>query len=564
MDYIMSQQLEDFIKDKVIEKKFSEINKIENKSKDEMLILKIKYINNLLPDNAIELRYFNGNTDIDILEKRNFILKKIEYSTKSKAFINDFRQVLDTLQLLNIFLERNVSEEILYQQLSQLSIPNTKNINTFKSTINNLMVKCDENYQNGLLSKIDYETMKEVVENVSNDMNKMDDYKKNKTKLEMIKRRMFSRINDEENQPKIKAFVDNVSSTLDVFYQIEQYNDFTKKASSKVHFSPKSFGTLSEDILISNFSTFDLEKYDVSKSTKNESIIKEIISFSQKYNNMPDDFTKNHSNVINFTSNTLHILIKEDLDKLSEKELIALHKDLQEIIVSYVYVFNTIKTQYNLNNNDLFKILSGGNQEVLSNMIKLSLSPSFSKEYDVSKIEVLEIKKTILESVTKFKNISSHTNDFINSKREDNAVMFNKEYMNFDLLSKDPKFYLSNVTSSIGDKMLNLNYFNPLMNIFKFWTNFILNYNQNIYMEKYNRPTFIFNKNLKDISNFIKELENAINTGNVNKFIEKNIEWTGESLGKKITVSPVTFYRNSIKDKSKNVEKDNFDFNNFM
>ena len=55
MDYVMSKELEGFLKDQTIEKKFTEINKIENKTKDEILILKIKYLQNLLFNNADEL-----------------------------------------------------------------------------------------------------------------------------------------------------------------------------------------------------------------------------------------------------------------------------------------------------------------------------------------------------------------------------------------------------------------------------------------------------------------------------------------------------------------------------
>lgn len=563
MDYVMSKELEGFLKDQTIEKKFTEINKIENKTKDEILILKIKYLQNLLFNNADELSYYDNDIDNDILEKRNFILKKVTYNAKVKPFVTDFRQVLDVFQLLHIFLERNVDEEILYKHITKLSTPNTKNINSYRLSILNLDEECDNRLHKGLLGQKEYDVFKKAITDISTDIVKMDDYKTNKTKLLNIQKRMSSRIKDDENKTKLNAFVENVSSSLDVFYQIEQYNDFTKKSSSKVHFNPKSFGSLSEDVLIESFSTFDLEKYDISKTSKNENIIKEVISFSQKYNNMPEDFTKNHNNIINFSSNMLHILIKDDLDKLSEKELIILHKDLQEIIISYVYVFNTVKTQYNFTNNDLFKVLSNNNNDVLFHMNKLSSTPAFSKEYDVTKEQVIEIKASILESTKKFKFSPSPTNDFINSKREDNAVLFNREYMSIDMLSGDSKFYLSNVTANIGDKMLNLNYFNPLINIFKFWTNFILNYNQNIYMEKYNRPTFIFNKNLKDINIFIKDLENAINTGNVNSFIEKNIEWTGESLAKKITSSKVRLHSQTMKLDS-NKEAETFDFNNFM
>ncbi len=567
--YKISKELEDLLKKDTIKNEFSKINEQKEKAREELIIMKIKYLQSILPKDGQELLYFNSEyDDVDITKKRTFLMNTITFLT-NKNFSKDLLSVIDNFQLFYMLNKHNDKDKaLLFKNLMVSAKPAEKNINDYVNSLKYIGMNLDNYEKDKNLDKNKIKVSRESIEKAKNNISPMNEYKKNKTRIELASNR-FNIYDSEEEKQKLDKFFSNVSSSIDILHQIEQYEDFYQNSSSKVHFNPKVFGTLGQEILVNEFSSFDLKDYTLKEEKpKNVTLIKEIVSFSQKYNNMPEDFTKSNSQIINLISNMLYISMSDKIKTLSEKEQIILFKDLQEITVSYVYLFNAVTSIYNLSKRDFLNAIVKKDEVMVSIIAKLMLEPRFSSDDFIEKSKVNEFKEVFLSNLNIFNtNVSKdNSNDMINNIKENNAKVFNNEFFNgFLIAPKDREFLLKN--SSINNKIVDSSFFNPVINIFKIWSTFVMKYDENIHLSKYNRPSFIFNKNMNEITAFVSGFEKAINESKIYDFIQANIEWTGETLGKKMLSNNTVFAgkigKTTIEGKKKEIDEE-FNFNNFM
>lgn len=71
--YKISKELEDLLKKDTIKNEFSKINEQKEKeAQEELIIMKIKYLQSILPKDGQELLYFNSEYDDVDITKRTF------------------------------------------------------------------------------------------------------------------------------------------------------------------------------------------------------------------------------------------------------------------------------------------------------------------------------------------------------------------------------------------------------------------------------------------------------------------------------------------------------------
>lgn len=567
--YKMSKELEELLKKDTIKNEFAKINENKNKVKEELIIMKIKYLQSVLPKDGFELLYFDSDYEtLDITEKRTYLINNITYLT-NKTLAKDLISVIDNFQLFYVLNKHNNKDkDLLFKSLMVSSKPAEKIIGEYIISLKYISGNLDKYEEVKSLPQNKIKISKESIEKLKQSVKSINEYKKNKVRIELASNR-FNIYDSEEEKQKLDKFFSNVSSSIDILHQIERYDDFYQNSSSKVHFNPKVFGTLGQDVLVKDFSTFDLKEFtNKEEKNKNANLIKEIVSFSQRYNNVPEDFTKSNNQIINLISNMLYIGMIDKIKTLSEKDQIILFKDLQEITISYVYIFNAVCSLYNLSKKDFIYAILKKDELLVSTTAKLMLEPRFSSENFIEKSRVESFKEVFLANLTIFNNGTSkeNTNDMSNNIKENNAKMFNNEFYNGLIIApKDREILLKN--SSIGNKIVDSSFFNPVVNIFKIWSSFVMKYDENIYLSKYNRPSFIFNKNMNEITTFVQGFEKAIDESKLYDFIQANIEWTDENLSKKMVSHNTVFAgkigKITIENKKKEIENE-FNFNNFM
>ncbi len=259
---------------------------------------------------------------------------------------------------------------------------------------------------------------------------------------------------------ELKYFFDNLTKSVEIFYQLEEYEKFVNNIYARLYFNPSCFGTIcAKDLRQYPSKIVPFPKVRLLKNSHKKSMIEEIIRFSIEYEIKPYDFTSKNIKIRNFISNLLNSLLQDKIKILSKETQIKYLDDLYELIISYIHIFNTLINSLNINTLDIIKFYFEKDEKRTVLIKKLLYSNSFSEDGIITLKEAKEIKNVLLN-----KNI------------------------------KEDSF-------SLGEK-------HPLLiSMFNEWQNFIITYD-NIIKEEDNKVKY--DSKIKELPNFNKKIKKLL------------------------------------------------------